>query len=81
MDFPGTELEQAILRELLSVLIAPPIEMLKSALKSSHVQMQTQLSSIISERERLRRQEEAAQERVENTRSDLPRVHVDALET
>ena len=78
--FSGNDLEECILGEVLKVLEAPPIEMLKSALQTVRTQKQTQLSWIKSERHRLLREERAAQERVEITRGGLPSLEFDALE-
>ena len=80
ITFNGKEFERCILREVFKVLKAPLVEMLKSALKASRHETRTRLSWIASERERLRRQEQAAQERAELTRGGLPCLYFDALQ-
>jgi hypothetical protein len=80
LNFSSNDLEQCILRQVFKVLKAPPIDMLKAALKASRIKKQTRISRIESERERLAHEERSAQERADLTRGSLPRVHFAALE-
>lgn len=79
MKFSSNDLDECIVREVLKALKAPPVEMLKAALEASHRKKQTRLDWIRSERERLAREEDIAQERADVTRGGLPSVHFDAL--
>jgi DNA invertase Pin-like site-specific DNA recombinase len=80
VNFSSNELEDCILGKIFKALKTPPIEMLRSALDASRAKEQTRLSWIASERERLARAEQSAQERADLTRGGLPRVHFVALE-
>jgi DNA invertase Pin-like site-specific DNA recombinase len=73
LNFSSNDLEQCILRQVFKVLKAPPIDMLKAALKASRIKKQTRISRIESERERLAHEERSAQERADLTRGSLPR--------
>ena len=80
VNFSSNDLEKAIVREVLNVLKAPPIEMLRAAARASQSQKQARLSRMESERKRLANEERAAQERVDLSSRSLPRVHRAAFE-
>jgi DNA invertase Pin-like site-specific DNA recombinase len=77
--FVSYDFDQYVLRELFKVLKAPPLKILKTALKASKRREQTRLSWIESERERLRREERRARERADLTCDSLESVYRDAL--
>jgi hypothetical protein len=78
--FCSLELDRFIAREVLKVLKAPPLEMLKAALEASRTKKQARLDWIQSERERLAHEERVAEERAELARGKLQRVYFAALE-
>ena len=78
--FTNAEFDRRVISEVFKILAAPPIDMLRAALKESRSQERARLEWIDSERERLTHEERAARERADLTRSSLPRVHLDALE-
>jgi DNA invertase Pin-like site-specific DNA recombinase len=80
VNFSSNDLEKAIVREVLNVLKAPPIEMLRAAARASQSQKQARLSRMESERKRLANEERAAQERVDLSSRSLQRVHRAAFE-
>jgi DNA invertase Pin-like site-specific DNA recombinase len=80
VNFSSNDLEKAIVREVLNVLKAPPIEMLRAAARTSQSEKQARLSRMESERTRLANEERAAQERVDLSSQRLPRVHRAAFE-
>jgi DNA invertase Pin-like site-specific DNA recombinase len=80
VNFSSNDLEKAIVREVLNVLKAPPIEMLRAAAITSQSQKQARLSQMESERKRLANEERAAQERVDLSSRSLARVHRAAFE-
>ena len=79
LSFSCNELDQHILREVFKVLKAPPVDMLKAALKASQSKKQTRLNWIEGERERLVHAERLAQEHADLSRTKYPRVHLAAL--
>jgi hypothetical protein len=78
--FSSPELDRFVVREVLKVLKAPPIEMLKAALEASRTKKQARRDWIESERERLAHEERVAEERAELARGKLQRVYFAALE-
>src|SRR6266480_5171547 len=78
--FSSVDFDQCVIREVLKILKAPPIDMLKAALEASRSSKQTRLEWIESERERLAHEQSVAEARADLTRGALPRVHFDALE-
>src|SRR4030095_4913134 len=76
----SVELDRFIAREVLKVLKAPPIEMLKTVLEASRTKKQARRDWIQSERERLANEEWVAEERAELARGKLQRVYFAALE-
>src|SRR4029077_18037346 len=80
VNFSSNDLEKAIVQEVLNVLKAPPIEMLRAAARTSQSQKQARLSRMESELKRLANEERAAQERVDLSSQRLPRVHRATLE-
>jgi DNA invertase Pin-like site-specific DNA recombinase len=80
LNFSSNDLEKALVREVLNVLKAPPIDMLRAAIKASQTRGQARLSRMESERKRLTNQERAAQERVDLSSQSLPRIHRAAFE-
>jgi DNA invertase Pin-like site-specific DNA recombinase len=77
--FVSYDFDEYVLREVFKVLKAPPLEMLKSALKGSKRREQTRLSWIESERERLCREERRAERRADLACDGLDHVYRDAL--
>jgi hypothetical protein len=65
VNFGSNDLEKAIVREVLNVLKAPPIEMLRATARASESEKQARLSRMESELKRLANEERAAQERVD----------------
>jgi DNA invertase Pin-like site-specific DNA recombinase len=80
VNFSSNDVEEAIVQEILNVLKAPPIEMLRAAARTSQSQKQARLSRMESELKRLANEERAAQERVDLSSQRLPRVPRAALE-
>lgn len=80
LNFSSNDLEPCILREVFRVLNAPLIDTLKEEVRTSRKEKQMLVSQIESERERLAREERAAQERIDLTLGSPPRIHFDALE-
>ena len=78
--FCSLELDRFVVREVLKILKAPPLEILKAALEGSRSKKQTRLDWIKSERERLAHELQLAEERAAITRDKLQRVHFAALE-
>jgi hypothetical protein len=62
------------------VLKAPPIAMLRAAVKASRSRKEARLAQIESKRKQLATKERAAQERVDLTSQSLRRIHRAALE-
>jgi hypothetical protein len=80
MRFGSLELDRFIAREVLRVLKAPPVEMLKAALEASRTKKQARRDWIESEGDRLAHEERVAEERAELARGKLQRVYFAALE-
>src|SRR5262249_14948866 len=80
MRFSSLDLDRFIAREVLKVLKAPPLEMLKRALEASRTKNQARRDWIQSERERLAHEERVAEERAELARGKLQGVYFAALE-
>jgi DNA invertase Pin-like site-specific DNA recombinase len=80
VNFSSNDLEKMIVQEVLNVLTAPPIEILRAAARASQSQKQARLSRMEAERKRLANEERAAQERVDLSSRRLPRVRRAAFE-
>jgi hypothetical protein len=73
--FDGKDLDRAIEKAVLSVLGAPPLELLREAHAESRRQLDSQRIWIESERERLQNETEKALDLVNRSRLETPRVY------
>jgi DNA invertase Pin-like site-specific DNA recombinase len=73
--FDGKDLDRAIEKAVLSVLGAPPLELLREAHAESRRQLDCQRIWIESERERLQNETEKALDLVNRSRLETPRVY------
>jgi hypothetical protein len=80
MRFSSLELDRFVVQEVMKVLEAPPLEMLKAAREAARTKKQARRDWTQSERERLAHEERVAEERAELARGKLQRVYFAALE-
>jgi DNA invertase Pin-like site-specific DNA recombinase len=73
--FDGKDLDRAVEKAVLSVLGAPPLELLREAHAESRRQLDSQRTWIESERERLQNETEKALDLVNRSRLETPRVY------
>ncbi len=79
LSFCCNDLDERILREVLKVLQAPPIDMIRAALEQSRSKIQTRLHWIESERARLAHEERLAEELAKLATEGFPRAQRAAL--
>jgi hypothetical protein len=73
--FDGKDLDRTVERAVLSVLGAPPLELLREAHAESRRQLDSQRTWIESERERLANEKEKALDLLNRSRLETPRVY------
>jgi hypothetical protein len=73
--FDGKDLDRAIEKAVLSVLGAPPLELLREAHAESRRQLDSQRIWIESERERLANEKEKALDLLNRSRLETPRIY------
>ena len=73
--FDGKDLDRAVEKAVLSVLNAPPLELLREAHQESRRQLDSQRIWIESERERLANEKEKAMDLLNRSRLETPRIY------
>jgi DNA invertase Pin-like site-specific DNA recombinase len=73
--FDGKDLDHAVEKAVLSVLNAPPLELLREAHEESRRQLDSQKIWIESERERLANEREKAMDLLNRSRLETPRIY------
>jgi DNA invertase Pin-like site-specific DNA recombinase len=73
--FDGKDLDRAVEKAVLSVLNAPPLELLREAHQESRRQLDSQRTWIESERERLANEKEKAMDLLNRSRLETPRIY------